>query len=257
MYVLEDDFLANRLKVGKVDFSLPIRLQKRELLKSLGFPVGNSLISCLVSNEELLSGLLDLYMKKEDFPFLVLVSEKKLLSRVFPLFVVYSREQVLFRDHREKKSLLTYEEMLGIINGFDPDTWIELVDYVWGSDVIAGRLLYIDQGNQVVEIQRGVIPSQMFYEIGDNTLIFSGSFHYFDLSSADYLISRRSLQAAGYHNIFSYNSVQSVVSRLGEYIEGFSELADIASMPTLEFATGPNHMFVCIDIDWPSQWKKV
>lgn len=232
-------------------------MQKREILKLLGFPGNNDLVACAASDSNRVAEIFRTYLDKEDFPFLILISEKPSRSTVPPLFIVRSVNEIIFRNYKDEVVVLSYEEVLKVIENYSSNTWVEFVCYLWGPDTIAGRLLYINASRQSIELQRGIIPRQLLLNDDKNLPVFSGSFNQFDFSTDDYIEAKRMLLDIGYSNIFSWNIVRRIVGEIGNYYKGLEELARIAPMPTLEFAIKPGNIFVCIDIDWPSQWKEV
>ena len=257
MVVLEENFLVREGNRFNLDPSLPLRLQKRGVLKLLGFPGNNNLVSCEAVDAGVVDSLFERYADA-GFPFLILVSGKPSLTIVPPLFFVRGGDEIVWRNDKNEKRIVSHREAMRIISGYRPGTWLEFSDYIWGPETMAGRLAFISDGEQIIELQRGVIPSQLLLRDCEVRPAYSGSLSYFELTTQSYREAGILLRDAGYSNVLTMWAVRSVASVLGRrHFRGFEELAKVAPMPTLEFAITSSQAFVSIDIDWPSQWKEV
>lgn len=258
MMTLDEEFLVRNTSRFDIDSSLPLRLQKRQLLGLLGFSNNKALVSCLASGKQRIENLFYEYSDK-GFPFLILVSEKPSRTIVPPLFTVKERNEIIWRDDKNVKSNISYTQFLDIISGYDPPTWLEFSNYIWGSNTIAGRLVYINAEQQIIELQLGVVPSQLLApDHQGDLLVYSGPLIFFDLNQRDYWQNIARLRSLG-HNPLSFYVVRKIIRELSDwYSIGCQELVKIASLPTLEFGVNTtNWEFIFIDIDWPSQWKEV
>ena len=258
MMTLWEEFLIRNASRFDIDSSLPLRLQKRQLLGLLGFSNNKALVSCRASDKQRIENLFQEYSDK-GFPFLILVSEKPSRTIVPPLFTVKGRNEIIWRDDKNVKSNISYAQFLDIISGYDPPTWLEFSNYIWGHNTIAGRLAYINAEQQIIELQLGVIPSQLLApDRQGNFPVYDGSLSFFELSRSDYWQHIARLRSLG-HDPLSFNVVRKIIEELGSrYFMGWQELVKIAPLPTLEFGVDTTDWkFTFIDIDCPSQWKEV
>lgn len=253
MVCLDGDFLSCHAKGFNLDMSLPIRLQKRELLDFLGFPQNKNLRSCLAKDLEKFNSLFKSYARSRVL-FLIIISEKNPLTTIPPLFIV-SGNCITWRDDKGIKTEISCAEMVKIIKEFKPSTWLEFADYIWGPKTTAGRLLYLNQDEQVIEIQKGITPNQLV-RCNDYSM-YSGNISCFNFQIDDYRETSMILRNAGFQKILDFYSVKRIVDYLARYSEAFDKLSKISLMPTLEFGILEDHSFIFIDIDWPAQWKEV
>lgn len=255
MVVLDEEFLVRNAVNYNLDASLPLRLQKRQLLKFVGFPGNKDLQSCLSCKKENIRVLFENYSGM-GFPFLIIVSEKFSHTIVPPLFIVRAKNDITWRDDKGIKREISYNKMVKVISRFGLSTWLEFATFIWGEKTMAGRLAYISPREQLIELQIGVIPRQLM----DNKefAVYSGMLSYFDLKLQDYRDIRENLQSMGYKKILVFNMVQEILKSFSQrYFDAFEKLAKISPLPTLEFGIKSDQTFISIDIDWPAQLKEV
>lgn len=252
MIVMDERFLLNAGSKYGIDTNLPLRLQKRALLRALGFP-GDPNLKGYQSCETNKVGQLFKEYSTQGYPFLIIVSEKPMSSLVPPLFIVNDSHSVQWRDNQNMKRVITADEVLSIIKEYPQNTWVEFSPYPWKEHTIAGRLIYVAVDNQVLEIQQGTVPAKL---INDRHLpTYVGELSFLGLERHRYLEDSRRLRATGYLNICSLGMVWNICWEMPA-IASFEELRFISRLPTLEFAfTGTDRM-IAIDIDWPAQWVK-
>jgi len=104
--------------------SLPLRLQKRALLKALGFPGDPKAKRCRACEANKVRQFFKEYCA-EGYPFLIIVSEKPMYTLVPPLFIVSSSDSVEWRDDQGVKQVISTDEMLAVINQYPQTTWVE------------------------------------------------------------------------------------------------------------------------------------
>jgi len=253
MVIMDESFLNRKATGFNIDESLPLRLQKRQLLEFLGFPENKKLKPCLATRSQEIELLFREY-SEIGFPFLLIVSEKSSCSIIPPLFVVEAVDKITWRNDRGEKKGISYNDMLDVIALFGPLTWLEFSNYIWGSETTAGRLVYMSQHEQIIELQKGILPSQL---LSRNELsLYSGPVSYLDLQLRGYKETASSLRILGYKEIFGFDVVRGAVKYLARFFSAFEKLAKISPMPTLEFGILRDQTFIFIDVDWPSQWKE-
>ena len=160
MIVMNECFLANAGSKYGIDLSLPLRLQKRALLKALGFPGDPKLNGCRACEVNKVKQFFAEYCA-EGYPFLIIVSEKPMHTLVPPLFVVNGSDSVQWRDDQDTKQTISADEALVAISQYPQTTWVEFTPRPWNERTIAGRLIYISMDNQVLEIQQGTVPAKL------------------------------------------------------------------------------------------------
>lgn len=250
MIVMNECFLANAGSKYGIDVSLPLRLQKRALLKALGFPGDPQLKGCQSCETNKVAQLFAEY-SAQGHPFLIIVSEKPMSSLVPPLFVVRKPRDVQWRDNQGTKRIIATDEALSIIKAYPQNTWVEFSPYIWGENEIAGRLIYISAGNQVLELQQGTVPSKL---INDRQLpTYAGELGFLDVERYRYLEDSRRLRDAGYPNICPFSVVRSICREMPA-TASFEKLRLISQLPTLEFVFTWTGRLMAIDIDWPAQY---
>lgn len=254
MLTLNEDFLSHKATNFNMDSSLPLRLQKRKLLKSLGFPKDKSLKKCSAVNKHAIEVMFKSYAELK-FPFLIIVSEKPSSTTIPPLFVVKGLNKITWRNNKGEQKEISYTEMLNAIKRFDFSTMLEFSSYIWGSETIAGRLLYISSREQVIELQRGVLPSRLITL--NEFPLYSGSIGYLELQISNYRATALSLGAMGYQKILNFHTIKRAVEHLAGHFTAFEKLAKISPLPTLEFGILRNWRFIYVDVDWPSQWNNI
>jgi len=250
MIVMNECFLANAGSKYGIDASLPLRLQKRALLKALGFPGDPNLEGCQSCETEKVAQFFKEY-SAQGYPFLIIVSEKPMLTLVPPLFIANDANSVRWRDNQGTKRAITASEALSIIKGYPQATWVEFCPNPWGGRTIAGRLIYVAVDNQTLEVQQGTVPAKL---INDRQLpTYVGEFSFLDVERRNYLEDSRRLRDVGYLNICSFSVVRSICREMPA-IASFEELRLISRLPTLEFAFTETGRLMAIDIDWPAQY---
>ncbi|MBU1870913.1 hypothetical protein KKF17_02210 [Patescibacteria group bacterium] len=123
MVILDEEFLVRNAVDYNLDASLPLRLQKRQLLESLGFPSNKGLRSCLSSQKEDVKILFENYSSM-GFPFLIIVSEKFSHTIIPPLFVVKAKDDIALRDDKGIKRKISFSKMEKVISRFGLTTWL-------------------------------------------------------------------------------------------------------------------------------------
>jgi len=250
MIVMNECFLANAGSNYGIDLGLPLRLQKRALLKALGFPGDPKLEGCRSCEADKVKRLFEEYSTK-GYPFLIIVSEKPMRTLVPPLFVVNGLDSVQWRDNQGAKQTISADEALAVINQYPQTTWVEFTPRPWNERTIAGRLMYTSMENQVLEIQQGSVPAKL---INDRQLpTYVGELSFLEGTKRGYLDDSRRLQEAGYLNICTFSVVRSICRAMPP-INSFEELRLVSRFPTLEFAFTETGRLMAIDIDWPAQY---
>lgn len=252
MAFLDEEFLGRNAKEFNLDISLPFRLQKRQLLDFLNFPKNKKLDSCFFKDFQTFNPLFEKYIQSES-TFLIIISEKTPYTIIPSLFIVNGAERITWRNNKGEKKEISYAEMVKIIAQFRSATWLEFVDYIWGSQTTAGRLLYINQSEQVVELQKGIMPNQLLSR--NEFPLYSGRISYFNFQINDYQDAMLLLKNAGYQKFLDFYTVKRIVNYLADNLLAFEKLSQISPMPTLEFGVLNDQSFICIDVDWPAQWK--
>ena len=247
---MNECFLSKAGSKYSIDTNLPLRLQKRALLKALGFPGDPNLKGCQSCEINKVEQLFKEY-STQGYPFLIIVSEKPMPSLVPPLFVVNDSHSVQWRDNQGAKRVITADEALSIIKAYPQNTWVEFAPLPWRESTIAGRLIYVAMDNQVLEIQQGTVPAKL---INDRQLpTYVGELSFLDVERYRYLEDSRRLRAVGYPSICSFGVVRNICREMPA-MASFEELRFISQLPTLEFAFTGTGRLMAIDIDWPAQY---
>lgn len=250
MIVMNECFLANAGSKYGIDASLPLRLQKRALLKALGFP-GNPKIelclSCEASKVEYLFEKCSVQMHR----FLIIVSEKPMSSLVPPLFVVNNPQNVEWRDSHGIKRIITASEVFSIFKDYKPNTWLEFSPYIFGEKTTVGRLMFQDCDHQILEVQQGTFLPKLM----DNRELptYMGEVSFLDIRRSGYLTDIRKLQDIGYSNVLPFATVRGILYQMPP-LDNFERLCKIARFPTVEFAIPEDGQLFALKVDWPSQW---
>jgi len=252
MSKLKDDFLVPWHDVFGIDPQKPLRLQKRELLNTLGFRNSPAEYGLCRSSESVKITKSFALAASQGFPFVIVVSEKITTSIIPPVFIVKSADDIVWRNTKGEHATISKAEMLSVIKSFDRTTWLEFVPFLWNGQTIAGRLLYLNERVQTVELQEGVRPAEMPAHREHPTFI--GTMHLFACTEEWYRECIKQLAEKGFSSYIEYETVSSICHRLRRMRDGFDQLCAIGQMPTLEFAFTGNNL-LAIDIDWPTQWK--
>jgi len=250
MTVMNECFLANTGSRYGIDLSLPLRLQKRALLKALGFPDDPRLKGCRACEADKVKRLFKEY-SAEGYPFLIIVSEKPMRTLVPPLFVVSDSDSVEWRNDQGAKQSISTDKALAVIGQYPETTWVEFTPRPWNERTIAGRLIYTSMENQVLEIQQGTVPAKL---INDRQLpTYVGELSFLEVTRRSYLDDSRRLREVGYLNICSFDTIRSICRAMPP-MASFEELRLVSRLPTLEFAFTETGCLMAIDIDWPAQY---
>ena len=251
---LDEGLLSSRaplIGVG-IESTLPLRLQKRILLESIGFPIDSQLRPFRVTQRELIQTCLSEFLDRHE-PFLIIVSEKPLRTVCTPLFVVKSNNDILYRSRNNESRKVSAQAILKQVSTFSKKSWVEFAKILWRQDTIAGRLIYENREKQLLEIKEGVVPE----EIGNHKDLpyFLSNLNGF-LRGDSFTFDRIKLREAGFRIGFPRESVERLCSDLAQFSDAFEILKHIASSPTLEFAYVHHQRLIAIDIDWPTQWVR-
>lgn len=250
MIVMNECFLANAGSKYGIDTSLPLRLQKRALLRTLGFPGDPNLKACKSNATKKVKQLVKEYSDL-GYPFLIIVSEKPMTTLVPPLFIVNNQDNVQWRDDQGTKQIVSTSEAVAIIERYPSTTWVEFAPSPWGEQTVAGRLIYTSMENQVLEMQQGTVPARL---INDRQLpTYVGDLSFLEVSRRGYLEDSRRLRDVGYFTICSFTTVRSICREMPP-LTSFEELRLVSQLPTLEFAFIQTGQLMAIDTDWPAQY---
>ncbi len=216
---MNECFLVNAGSKYGIGLNLPLRLQKRTLLRTLGFPGDPNLKACKSSETRKVKQLVKEYGEL-GYPFLIIVSEKPMRTLVPPLFVVNNQDNVQWRDGQGAKRIITTSEVLAIIERYPPTTWVEFAPSPWGEQTVAGRLIYTSMKNQILEMQQGNVPARL---INDRQLpTYVGDLSFMEASRRGYLEDSHRLRDVGYFNICSFTTVQSICREMPPLTQGCS-----------------------------------
>lgn len=247
-YFLEENYSCEGINV-----ELPLRLQKRQLLKNFGFEIDTNLQACPARNKKTVNKLYEDFLKNNS-TFHILVSARKMKTCIPPLFTVNPGSFIEWRDDYGRVRKINKNKMNEILDRYSEDTWVEFAANIWSEDVFAGRLLYNNAFEQDIEIQKGVKPSEMVNNRKIPT--YFSKLNGFNLFEHDYLCKCKMIEGLGYYNIASLKLVNDICNILKKHKWSFRSLYNIANKPTLEFAYNEKtNRLTAIDIDWPKQWK--
>jgi len=239
-----EDFLVKYSSEVPVTSSLPFKLQKRELLEKLGFPFDKSLLMSIRDYKQI-EQIISEYSKNT--PFLIGIHLKPMSTYITPFFLI-DRNGIKYRDEFRNIQFITQEEMFEKIRGYHQQSWIEFVKVIWGPATIMGRMIYISLSEQIIEIQKGVMPDNLG-ENKEKFPYFTTELYFFEMS---YKVEcRYLLLSSGFKKI----EVDNVVNSLAKYINEFEALKRIANLPTLEFGYTIDRGLIVVDVDWPSQYQ--
>ena len=238
----DENFFVKYSKEIPLNFDLPLKLQKRQLLQILGFPVDNSL---LIPIQDLLHIKITLseWIKKAS-PFMIGIHLKPLSTYITPFFSIENRENIKYRDEFGETHILKLKQVFKKISEFSSQNWVEFIKPIWGLTTITGRMIYFSSIRQLMEIQKSVLPD----EIGNRR----EKFPYFSVELQFFQVNSRKLMDLGG---FEQTEINAVISSLKKYQKGFESLLRIADLPTIEFGYMMDRKLVVIDIDWPKQYQ--
>lgn len=251
MVFIDEDFLLKNNSKFPVNYELPLRIQKRSLLQALSFPSNENMDSCLADDRDLVESLFEDYCNK-GYPFLIIISEKPMSTLIPPLFTVYKKNEILWRNDQGAQKTIIFKEAMKEIAKFNTFTWVEFSRYLWTKRNIGGRMLYVDEKEQVIEIQQGTVPSQLINNL--EFPVYAGKISNLKFSQKEYSQNANCLLNLGYKHVIPVETVELLLEILYSHKEGFRELNKISPKPTFEFAFINNRLLVSIDIDWPAQW---
>lgn len=241
-------FLKHRLNIP-ISSNLPLRLQKKELLQKLGFPMDDNVQVCQVKDKENIFKLIGVYSSSP--PFLIIVSQYNPVTITPPLFIVRSADLVEWRDCYGKVREINRREAVHQLDQLSGEDWLEFAYPLWDGRTIAGRLIYTSYESQVLELQRGVVPAQLMQD--KSLSLYSGEISSCVIDSWDYLERNKFLKETGHESVLPLTVVRQVCSFFQEKIFSLEELKKISPMPALEFFFGSQGLII-IDVDWPASW---
>lgn len=175
-----------------------------------------------------------------------------MLTPTTPLFIVKSKNEVTWRDNHNTTNTVSICEVPGVISQLEPHAWLEFSPYIWSSGTTGGRLMYVSEQEQVVEMQDETIPAQLLTRT--TPALYSGKLKWFDLNYVMYIESVEKLSYSGFQYILPFHKVKRIITELSTHQYGFEKLSRIASVPTLEFAVTKSGKIISLDIDWAKQW---
>lgn len=239
-----ENFLAAVCKKFLINSVLPVKLQKRELLEKLAFPVDNNRVIPIYNTEEIRAVFVE-YLAQ--VPFLIGMHLKPMNSFITPFFFI-EEDLIQYSDESGKRIISGQEKMFDIIQDFTSrNCWVEFVHSIWGPATIVGRLIYFSPKEQLLEIQKGVVPR----ELGNNREkhpYFSAELHYLSRSF------QKQAVLYGSSSGISPTIIDSIIHVLRKHEYAFEVLRQVADLPTLEFGHTKLGKLIVIDIDWPSQY---
>lgn len=241
---INESFLEEKVTGTTVDHSLPFRIQKRQLLRNIGFPIDNNLKPFPITDAAGVAAMLECQLKST--PFIIVVSEKPISTLITPLFIVTNVDRAVYRDKDGNPTEIIPRDIPPLITQLPKLSWVEFTKPLWDDNVIAGRLLHVNPDNQILEAQKGTDPNHISphheypYYVSEMTKEFGG-----------WRIKEiRSCRKQSLDNSIS-KDMWTVVSGFRSEL---SELAKISPLPTLEFAYTLDRKMAVIDVDWPQQW---
>lgn len=241
----DEDFLLRCSLEIPVDKNLPFKLQKRALLQKLGFPLDNSSLIPIEDCEY--DQISRLIAAGHGTTILLGVHLRPMFTIYTPYFLIHG-SQVTHRDEFGNIQTITLDEMFEKLGKFPLQTWIEITELLWGVKTVAGRLIYFSYTDQLIELQKGVMPQN----IGKNR----EKFPYFIVEllffkPPDRIQYGQLLRQSGFKKI----EVDDIVDSLARYMREFEVLKRISDLPTLEFAYREERGLVIVDIDWAKQYR--
>lgn len=217
-----------------IDTSLPLRFQKRMLLKKLGFSLDPTLKQFNIS--EIKNNSFEKYISTLEYPFVIITSPFD--ENYLPAYYYVENKNTVTGRIDEGDSIKSLQEVIDEIKNYDIDIYIECAKPIWNENTVAGRILF-NKKQKIIELERGVIPRFL----GKNT----ENNNYFTIEIS-------SLEDHPYTSEYK-KELEVLIDNLKKNIDGIYILEEISSMPTLEFAI-LNNQVIYVDVDWPLQWKK-
>lgn len=247
MVKYDEGFFVKHSHEIKINYQLPIKLQKRELLVVLGFPVDESHIVTAIEWRENKNNIQRFLMSDIGQRVLIRIHFKPMPTLTVPFFL---REKgvIKYRDEFGHIKLCTCEESIGKIMDLPPQTWLECTELTWGADPknTVGRTIYFSFEKQCLEVQKGILPENLGK--ADKTPYLTIEFAYFDIRNA--LRNRSLICRLG----FNGRELINLVDDLAKYLNAFNILREISKMPTPEFGFIEGKRLSVIDVDWPNQY---
>jgi len=241
-----EDFFVKHSKEIFVNPDLPFKLQKRELLKKLGFPLDNNVLISPQRQQEI-KRVFKEYLKH--LPFLIGVHLKPMNTYRTPFFLI-EREKISYYDEFGNRRFVTQEEIFHEIKTFIPHLcWIEFVKSIWAPSTIAGRLVYISSIEQIIEIQKGIISKELGNERNKYPYLCL-NLNFFNVNFKENKYTHLLLNSG-----FERAEVDDIIFSLRKHRREFEILERIAALPTLEFGYLKDRKLIVIDVDWPSQYQ--
>lgn len=244
--IYDENYLVRRYAL--VDANLPLRLQKKQLLRELGFPV-DSKATVSSTNLALVEKHLNHFMM--DRPFLIVTSMRphQIATTLFSIESsgrIQMREQEKWYDLKENTLV---DELISLPKG----TWLEFVKPLWSGNVLAGRMVFVSFEKQLLELQRGVRPVEIGLHAGNSDYLFL-TLNYFDFCRpadwVDRLETNRKINISGIRR----GELEMILGVLGHFTDSFLTLARIGRYPTLEFGYSHPNCLTVVDIDWADQY---
>lgn len=125
----DENFLVRRSREILVTEWLPFKLQKRELLSKLGFPIDENSVIPLREYHPIEHSL---QRHKNDTSFLAGIHLKPMTTYITPFFLI-KNDEILYRDESGATKLITFETMLKIIRSFSKNGWVEFIKPIWSN----------------------------------------------------------------------------------------------------------------------------
>ena len=241
----DEDFFLKYSKEIQVNSELPFKLQKRELLEKLGFPLDKSLLIPIGNYEKIREILLEHKIKK---PRLIGIHLKPMPTYITPFFII-RENKIEHRDEFGNVEIVDLEEAFRKIkkySEYSQKSWIEITNLIWGPETIMGRVIYFSKLEQIIEIQKGVMPEQLGNE--------RKKFPYFTSELLLFQIpetSKEKISCAG----FKKEEIDNIINSLKKHKTKFEVLRRIANLPTLEFGYVNKRRLIVVDVDWPNQYQ--
>lgn len=253
-YITNQNFLSSKVDMEFIE-GLPFRLQKRVILEKVGLPLDHERKPFKINDGEEVLKEFDQDVSKKK-PFLIVISENPIKSVVPPLCWVKSGSDITWRDGSDQTSKINRKGLAKRLKELGPESWVEFADELWGENTIAGKLVYISENKQRLELQKNTTPAGILRSKDSATFSIETKLDAdFPMSISDYKEAKLSLQKSGFDNILTLDEVRSVFESISNYLRGVSMLNDISPMPTLEFAFTNSHKIIFIDVDWPDEYK--
>ena len=238
-----ENFLVKKSKEILIDSRLPFKLQKRELLEELRFPLDDNVL-LPIQDHERIKLLFEKHIRK--IPFLIGVHLNLMTTHITPFFLIGKDRIIKYRDGFGNYQFISQKEMFNKIKRFSSQCgWVEFINSIWNPMTIAGRIIYFSSIEQLIEIQKGVVPT----ELGNNRTKSS-------YLTIKLLFFGLDPQEKNNLNKFSFKEteVNNLISSLRRYRRGFETLKRIDNFPTLEFGYTEKNRLIVVDVDWPNQY---